>query len=55
MIISASHRTDIAAYYSKWFMNRIEEGYCLVPNPMNQNQISKVSLKDRRAFFYGNP
>lgn len=45
MIISVSRRTDIAAYYSKWFMNRIKDGYCLVPNPMNPNQISKVSLE----------
>ena len=44
MIISASRRTDIPAFYSKWFMNRIREGYCYVPNPMNINQVSKISL-----------
>jgi hypothetical protein len=44
MIISASRRTDIPAFYSKWFINRIRAGYCTVPNPFNLNQISKVSL-----------
>lgn len=45
MIISASRRTDIPAFYSEWFMNRIRAGYCLVPNPFNRNQVSRVSMK----------
>jgi hypothetical protein len=45
MIISASRRTDIPAFYSKWFINRIRAGYCTVPNPMNIKQVSTVSLK----------
>ena len=44
MIISASRRTDIPAFYAEWFMNRIRSGYCSVPNPFNRNQVSKVSL-----------
>lgn len=44
MIISASRRTDIPAFYSQWFMNRIRAGYCLVPNPFNPGQVSNVSL-----------
>lgn len=44
MIISASRRTDIPAFYSKWFMNRIKDGFVMVRNPINPNQISKVSL-----------
>jgi DNA repair photolyase len=44
MIISASRRTDIPGFYSKWFMNRIRAGYCLVPNPFNPNQVTRVSL-----------
>lgn len=44
MIISASRRTDIPAYYSEWFMNRIREGYVLVPNPYNPKQISRIGL-----------
>ncbi|MCP4579229.1 MAG: DUF1848 domain-containing protein [Deltaproteobacteria bacterium] len=45
MIISASRRTDIPAFYADWFMNRIREGYCTVPNPFNPKQISRISLK----------
>lgn len=44
-IISASRRTDIPAFYSEWFMNRIRAGWCQVPNPLNYNQLSYVSLK----------
>lgn len=45
MIISASRRTDIPAFYSKWFMNRIRARYCLVPNPLNMKQVTRVSLQ----------
>jgi hypothetical protein len=44
MIISASRRTDIPAFYAGWFINRIRAGYCAVPNPFNPNQVSYVSL-----------
>jgi len=44
MIISASRRTDIPAFYTPWFMNRIREGFCTVPNPFNRRQISRISL-----------
>jgi len=45
MIISASRRTDIPAFYSAWFINRVRTGWCQVPNPLNYNQLSYVSLK----------
>jgi len=44
MIISASRRTDIPAFYARWFINRIRAGYCEVPNPFNRQQVSRVSL-----------
>lgn len=44
-IISVSRRTDIPAFYSEWFINRIRAGYCTVPNPFNAKQISYVSLR----------
>ncbi len=44
MIISASRRTDIPAFYSRWFMNRIRAGYCTVPNPFNPHQVATISL-----------
>jgi len=44
MIISASRRTDIPAFYGDWFMERIAEGHVMVRNPMNSHQVSRVSL-----------
>jgi len=45
MIISASRRTDIPAFYSRWLMNRIRAGWCLVPNPVSHKRLSQVSLR----------
>jgi DNA repair photolyase len=44
VIISASRRTDIPAFYADWFMRRIRAGYCTVPNPFNPRQVARVSL-----------
>ena len=44
MILSASRRTDIPAYYSDWMVNRINERYVYVRNPMNNKQVSKINL-----------
>jgi hypothetical protein len=44
MIISASYKTDIPAFYGKWFMNRLHAGYCKMVNPWNRKQIIRVSL-----------
>ena len=45
MIISASRRTDIAAFYAEWMMRRFRAGYCTVPNPLNRHQVSVISLR----------
>ncbi|MGO9416155.1 MAG: DUF1848 family protein, partial [Syntrophobacteraceae bacterium] len=59
MIVSASRRTDIPAFYSKWFLNRVRRGWCLVPNPFNRNQVSRVILSpeevDAFVFWSRNP
>lgn len=59
MIISASRRTDIPAYYAEWFFNRLKEGYVLVRNPMNAHQIGKIPLTseavDGIVFWTKNP
>lgn len=59
MIISASRRTDIPAFYSEWFFNRIKDGYVLVRNPMNIHQIGRISLSpeviDGIVFWTKNP
>ena len=44
MIISASRRTDIPAYYSDWFCNRLREGFVCVRTPMNFHQVSRIAL-----------
>ena len=44
MIISASRRTDIPAFYAPWFFNRLQEGYLLVPNPFDPRTLSRISL-----------
>ena len=33
MIVSASYRTDIPAFYADWFLRRLRAGYCRVANP----------------------
>ena len=59
MIISASRRTDIPAYYADWFFNRIREKFVYVRNPMNPHQISEVPLSpevvDGMVFWTKNP
>ena len=59
MIISASRRTDIPAFYSQWFFNRIKDGYVIVPNPYNPKMLSRVSLNptvvDCIVFWTKNP
>lgn len=44
MIVSASRRTDIPAFYADWFVNRVREGFVLVRNPVSPHRISRVSL-----------
>lgn len=40
-------RTDIPAFYSKWLMNRIREGYVLVRNPYYPSQVTRYSLSPK--------
>jgi len=59
MIISASRRTDIPAFYPDWFMKRVREGYFYRVNPFNSKQVSGFSLKpedvDAICFWTKNP
>ena len=59
MIISASRRTDIPAFYSDWLMQRLRQGYVLVRNSFNPLQVSRVSLDpqmvDCIVFWTKNP
>lgn len=59
MIIHTGNRTDIPAFYSEWFLNRIRAGFVLVRNPYNPQQVTKFSLfpdvVDLIAFCTKNP
>ena len=59
MIISASRRTDIPAFYAEWMVRRLNEGYCTVANPYNRNQVTRISLTpedvDAIVFWTRNP
>lgn len=44
MIISASVRTDIPAFYGRWLMARLAAGYCLARNPFSAKTY-RVSLR----------
>ena len=59
MIINTGQRTDIPAFYAKWFINRIKEGYVLVRNPYRKDWVSRYELNpdvvDCIAFCTKNP
>ena len=44
MIINTGQRTDIPAFYSEWFANRLKKGFVCVRNPYNPNQVSRYRL-----------
>lgn len=44
MIVSASYRTDIPAFYGRWFMARLDAGFCRTINPYGR-QTYEVSLR----------
>ncbi len=46
MILNVSGRTDVVAFYSKWFMNRYQEGYFDVRNPFNPQLVSRIYVDD---------
>lgn len=59
MILSVSRRTDIPAFYSEWFFNRLKDGFVFVRNPMNIHQVSRITLSpeviDCIVFWSKNP
>lgn len=59
MIVSASRRTDIPAFYSDWFLGRLRQGFVCVRNPMNPSQVSRIPLSpettDCIVFWTKNP
>ena len=44
MIINTGSRTDIPAFFSEWFYNRVREGYVLTRNPYYPQQVTRLVL-----------
>lgn len=44
MLISASRRTDLPAFYADWLLRRIQAGEVMVRNPYQPRHISLISL-----------
>lgn len=55
MIVSVSRRTDIPAFYSDWFIDKIEQGFLYVVNPFNRKQISNIICKTINHMIYAHP
>ncbi len=41
MILNTGQRTDIPAFFSEWFYNRIKEKYVMARNPYFPEQVIK--------------
>lgn len=52
IIISASRSTDIPAFYSDWFIKRLEEGYVKWKNPFNGVLLYVTFTKARLFVFW---
>ena len=59
MILQTGNRTDIPAFYSRWFANRLKEGFVLVRNPFNPTAVTRYrldpSVVDLMVFCSKNP
>lgn len=52
MILNVSGRTDVVAFYTKWFMNRYKEGFVDVRNPFNIKMVSRINFEDVDAILF---
>ena len=59
MIINTGQRTDIPAFYARWFANRLKAGFVCVRNPYDPAQVSRYrldpSVVDAIGFCTKNP
>ncbi len=44
MIINTGSRTDIPAFFSSWFYNRIRDGFVMVRNPFDPRRVIRYRL-----------
>ena len=59
MILHTGMRTDIPAFYTPWFLNRLREGFVLVRNPFDPSAVTRYRLEpsvvDLLCFCTKNP
>ena len=59
MILQTGMRTDIPAFYSRWFLKRLREGFVLVRNPYDPQSVTRYrldpSVVDLMGFCSKNP
>jgi len=57
IVLSASRSTDIPAFYSEWFMRRLQAGYSVWTNPFNRKKRQYISYEKARVvvFWSKNP
>lgn len=59
MILSVSRRTDIPAFYSQWFIHRLNAGEVYIRNPFNPKQVTHLIIPpenvDCIVFWTKNP
>ena len=59
MIVNTGQRTDIPAFYSEWFCNRLREGFALVRSPYDPTLVTRYRLSpevvDVMGFCTKNP
>lgn len=51
IVVSASRRTDIPAFYGDWFQSRLREGFCEYRNPFG-GQTYRVSLQKEHVLCF---
>lgn len=44
MILNTGQRTDIPAFFSKWLLRRVEEGYALARNPFCPERVTRYRI-----------
>ncbi len=52
MILNVSGRTDIVAFYTPWFINRLKEGFVDVRNPFYPKKVSRIYFDDVDLFVF---
>lgn len=52
LVLSVSRATDVPAFHARWFMRRLEAGYCLRRNPFRPDETTRVSFERVRAIVF---